>query len=236
MLLLWLYCDLSGIHGGRPCLDKCDDVYEQSGIAISLVEPDVVLFVDQVSMLTSSAQPPSELRVSPHVPRRLLFLKLGTGFENCDMDGKCALDRRFGKMLGGLSTLYIERCDIGDCICISPMKGRTLGAQDSVGDVCDRYVARSRPLGRYRGFRIGHEIPVCSKMSVIHQYMDMNGMCLIVVPFGACWNEKQTISLVAPTSASPGLVDLVISCSDSVILIRPFGSRASHELCMRVRW
>lgn len=44
------------------------------------------------------------------------------------------------------------------------------------------------------------------------------------VPFGACWNEKQTMSLVVPRSISPGLAVFVINCSDNIIFIRPCGS------------
>ena len=64
--------------------------------------------------------------------------------------------------------------------------------------------------------------PVCSKH--------------LNVPFGACWNEKQTISWVMPRSNSPGLAVLLISCSDNNILIRPLGSRESHEFRMSVCW
>lgn len=136
---------------------------------MSLVEPEVVLFVDQVSMLTSSAQSPTELKASSHIPERPLLLKPGGGFEKYEIDGKCALDRRLGKGFCDLARLDAEYCEIGDCMCMSPEKGRALGVQEGVGDVCDRCVARWSALGRYRGFRIGHEIPACSKMSVSHQ-------------------------------------------------------------------
>jgi hypothetical protein len=58
----------------------------------------------------------------------------------------------------------------------------------------------------------------------------------LYLPFGACWNEKQTMSWVTPRSSSPGLAVLLISCSDNSILIRPVGSRESHEFCMSACW
>jgi hypothetical protein len=149
-------------------------------MAISLVEPGVVLLVDQVSMLTSPAESPSELRLSSHIPTRLLFLEPGGGFAKCEMDGRCALERRSGNEFCDLANAEAGACDIGDCISTSPGKGRTLGVQEVGGDVCDRCVARSSALGRYRGLRIGHEIPACSRMSVLHQQHIHT--CHVIIP------------------------------------------------------
>jgi len=52
----------------------------------------------------------------------------------------------------------------------------------------------------------------------------MRGISSFDVPFGACWKEKQTMSLVAPRSTSPGLVVFMINCSDNIIFIRPWVS------------
>ena len=134
-------------------------------MAISLVEPDVLL-VDHVSMLTSSAESTSELRLSSHMPGRPLFLKPGSGFANCEMGGRCALERRLGKGICDLAKADADACEIGDCILISPGKGRAFGVREFVGDICDRCVARSSALGRYKGFRMGHEMPACSRTSV----------------------------------------------------------------------
>lgn len=60
-----------------------------------------------------------------------------------------------------------------------------------------------------------------------------NESCL---PRGACWNEKQTMSLEGPAFTSPGLLFLSISCSDSSTFILPLCSRASHERCMTTFW
>ena len=117
-------------------------------MAKSLVEPDVVRFVDQVSMLTSSAQSLSELKVSSHTPGRPLPLKLGGGLERCKIDGKCALERRFGKGFCDLARLNAEGCEVGDCMRISPGKEQALGIQEVLGDVCESSVVRSSALGR----------------------------------------------------------------------------------------
>jgi hypothetical protein len=66
-------------------------------MTISLIEPEVVLFVDQVFMLKSSAPSPKGLKVSSHMPERPLLRKPGDGFEKCEIDGKCALGRRLRK-------------------------------------------------------------------------------------------------------------------------------------------
>lgn len=132
---------------------------------MSLVEPDFLL-VDQVSMLTSSAGSTSELRLSSIMPGRPLCLKPESGFANCEIEGRCALERRLGNEFCDLAKSDAEACEIGDCMLISPGKVRAFGVQDFVGDVCDICVVRSSTLGRYRGFRMGHEMPACSKTSV----------------------------------------------------------------------
>ena len=83
---------------------------------MSPVDPEVVLFVDQVSMLMSSTLSPSELKVSSHPPERPLPLNPTGGFEKCEMDGRCALDFRVGSRLCDLANVDFEVCDSGDCI------------------------------------------------------------------------------------------------------------------------
>jgi hypothetical protein len=57
---------------------------------------------------------------------------------------------------------------------------------------------------------------------------------IICSPFGACWKEKQTISLAKSRSGSllPPLLE--ISCSDSRMLILSRGSCSCHVGCMRI--
>jgi hypothetical protein len=88
-------------------------------MGMSLVEPEVVLLVDQVSMLMSSALSPSELKVSSHTPRPLP-LKPAGGLEKCEIDGRWALGFRLGSRLCDLAKVDFEACDSGDCILMSP--------------------------------------------------------------------------------------------------------------------
>lgn len=87
---------------------------------MSLVEPEVVLLVDQVSILTSSAESPKE---SSQMPERPLPLNPGGGFAKCEIDGKCALERRLGIVFCGLAKAVAEGCVIGDSMFMSPGKG-----------------------------------------------------------------------------------------------------------------
>jgi hypothetical protein len=85
-------------------------------MGISLVEPELVLFVDHVSILMSSALSPSELNVSSQIPARPWPLKPTGGFVNCEMEGRCELGFRFGSGLCGLASVDLEAWDSGDCI------------------------------------------------------------------------------------------------------------------------
>jgi hypothetical protein len=52
---------------------------------------------------------------------------------------------------------------------MSPPWDRGCGVHEVAGEVCDNIVVWSSALGRYKGLRIGHEIPACSRTSVHSQ-------------------------------------------------------------------
>ena len=163
---LWSYGGILSIHSG-PGLDGCDDVYMQSYMGMSLVDPDVVLFVDHVSILISSPSP-SELKESSQVPARQLPLEPADGLAKLEIGGRCAFNRLLVSRFCGLAKADFEVCDNGDCICISVARERGFGVQEIMGDVRESTVSRSCVLGKYKGLHIGHEIPARSNMSATH--------------------------------------------------------------------
>ena len=134
---------------------------------MSLVDPDVVLFVDHVSILMSSPSP-RKFRESSQIPARQLPLEPAGGLEKLEIGGRCAFNRPFDSWLCGLAKADFDVCDNGDCMCISVARGRSFGVQEIVGDVRESSVSRSCVLGKYKGLRIGHEIPARSNMSATH--------------------------------------------------------------------
>jgi hypothetical protein len=88
---------------------------------------------------------------------------------NCEMEGRCELGFRFGSGLCALASVDLEAWDSGDCIRMSPPWHRGCGVHEVAGDVCDRSAVRSNAFGRYKGLRIGHEIPACSRTSAYSQ-------------------------------------------------------------------
>jgi hypothetical protein len=164
-------------------LGGCDDVKKQSPIKTSAFGLDVVRWVEYESRLIVSRNEPNE---SSHMPVRPKPRAPGGGFGKYEKGGGCEFGLCSGSALRGLGKVDAVTCDSGDLIVVSSRAvGRGFANIEDASGIGEGVESLPCESGRYRGLRIGHEMPACSSMSenVSHKQVNLG---LLHTPLGAC--------------------------------------------------